>query len=156
MSQFDVINRHGDLATRIAFFRVHVGYSHPAKATRRQKERARNEAAEAYALAEMKAEELGLVISWEPDQCEPFDEEGTAQSVVCAYAAEDAELEFPSLVNVHRGAKPLGVLGGVSSGDRNWSRVIEVEVFMQALETLDNEAQEAANELASRATYAAG
>ena len=150
-----------NLASRIAFFRLHMGYnymrySYPEKATRRQKEKARNEAAEAYALAEMKAEELGLVITWEPDECEPFDDDGNAQSVVCAYAAKDAELEYPSLVNVHRGAKPLGVLGGVSKGDRNWERTIRVQVFMMALEMLDNEAQEAADELASRATYAAG
>jgi hypothetical protein len=144
----------GSLQDRIAFFRQHMGYSYPAGATPYVKGRERTRQARELALAEMRAEALDLKVVNE-DELEAWDNmpgETAPEYVfcVCVYGPEDdnGKREF---------LDSLGMVG-VNRLDDPYLRVVAAELCEQALATLDarfeKTAQEAANELAARATFA--
>ena len=109
------------------------------------------------ARAEHRAETLGLVCSYEPDEVIPWDEEdGTPLAQLVVWRAEDVQWEL-KMFSVKHGARCLAVMGGIRrDSPREHVRVLTAEVYQLALEALDAEVQAAADELAGRATYASG
>jgi hypothetical protein len=147
-----------DLSPAEVFFFNHAGYSYRPPQTPRQ---GRIECAKALALAEKRAKEIGLVFTWEPE-CEPWDGDvplaptDLLEWCACFMPNEDCE-RYP---NDYRKGHCLASLGMVATTgyDDPYRRVVEAELALEALDTLDREADEratiAANELASRATFA--
>ena len=147
---------HQSLEERIAFFREHTGFSYPASATRSQKAKARLSVATDLANAEIEAERLGLVCGWEPDDfANPETGEYDCACLV-VWRADDVSWEL-DMFSVRKGAHCIAALGGIErNSSREFIRLQTAEVYRMALDEIDAEYQLAADELASRATYAAG
>lgn len=133
-----------ELATRYAWFREHGGgwVGHSA------------EQAIALARAEMRAQDR-LVCVWR-DEDEEWDGDCDPPAVClwgAVYRSEDVD-DYSHRV-LTRDA-PLASLGmvGVDSLNDPYLRVCAAELFAEALHALDDEDQESANVLASRATFA--
>ena len=134
------------LANRFRFFLEHAGYCTPP---------GRAVCAMALARAEERAETEGLSVTWEDDDL-PWDGDCPAPAILqyaCVYEpCDDADPPYRRSI--------LAGLGGI--GLASWRdpyvRVVEAELFSEALDALDAErdaeSSEMARELASRATYA--
>lgn len=122
------------LESRYRFFRAHAGY------------RVGFSAADAMTLAraEQAAEDLGLTIEWD-DEDMPWDGDCPAPTI-----------HVMACVRHPRSGHVIASLGsiGLESWRDPYVRVVSAELFSEALDTLSDEAREAAELLASRATLA--
>ena len=101
------------------------------------------------ASAEIDAEGK-LVVGWEPDDYEP----DCAMLVV--WREEDVHWEL-EMFSTRRGAHCITAMGGIArNASRDYVRLLTAELLIEAFAILDSEEQVKADELASRATYAAG
>lgn len=108
-------------AKAIAFFYKHAGYSHdPKKETRAQ---GRRRGAKALARAEAEASARGWRVEWEGDPE--------------AYEMGDAETEEPrevlGAVLRDENGHVLGSLWGIGDPTREYRRVVEAELALEAL-----------------------
>lgn len=108
-----------------------------------------------HAYTEQQAEKRGLVAVWE-------DEDESYESVYGEPLDESVDGPFwvwiPHPDEPHRPRFPIASLGMVTLaktvGRDPYARIVEAELFSEALATLDREDEEAAHVLAQRATYA--
>lgn len=110
----------------------------------------------AYARAEQAAERRGLVALYE-DELEAWDGECPApRYLVCVVVYRTRDVNRHGVPRV--GADCLASLGmvGVDEYHDPYLRECAAQCFADALDALDAEDQEHANELAARGTYAAG
>lgn len=129
-----------DLAKRYRFFRENGGGIVGESAV----------CALALAKAEQKAEQRGLTVTWEDEDLPWEDLRG------------DLETERPAIwawAGVRHPDHPKHVLSGLGGIGLNsmrdpYVRVVEAELFSEALDALDKEDEQAASVLAERATYA--
>jgi hypothetical protein len=103
----------------VEFFYKHAGYSWN-KAAGQSKEAGHRESATALALAEDEARARGWRVTWEHD-VDP-DMSGI----------EDAK-EVLSAVLTDENGKVLASLGGIADPDRNYGRVVEAELAVEAI-----------------------
>lgn len=108
-----------------------------------------------YAHAERKAESLGLTCVMQDEQ-EPWDGDCPAPKFVLWCAVfKDSDIDHHG--QSYRKSTWIASVGmvGVNSMRDPYLRVVAAELYVEALDVLDQEHQAEADELASRATYAA-
>lgn len=147
------------LLERYRFFREHAGYIVGRRA----------ECALALARAEETAQRLGLTVTWDVEDlpwdgdCEPPPVHARATVIHPMFSDVDTtstRVMFPFFDrrDGSRGRVPevLAALGsiGLSSWHDPYMRVVEAELFSEALGELDKEWQAEADELAERPTLA--
>ena len=115
----------------------------------------------ALARAEETAERRGLMVLWE-DEDEPWDSDCPEPTYVMwagvYWREDDDQGRYQGRYRARR-SPPLASVGmvGFNTWNDPYRRVVEAELFMEALSgEVDRLDQEAANELAARATYAGG
>lgn len=144
-----------DLYARYRFFHEHAGWATPP-----------GKAAYALALAkaEREAERRGLTVVWE-DEMLPWDGDCEAPpihvmaSIYHPDRPEDCQRGHPHYyVLAHLGGIGLNSMRGIGLNSMRdpHVRVVEAELFQEALGVLDDEDEDAAQVLAERATFAAG
>lgn len=108
------------------------------------------------ARAEQKAEERGLVVCWEEED-EAWDGDAPAPAA-CLYGAVFRATEIDEYAGLpsRQGATCYAALGmvGCDSYDDPYLRLVEAELFEEALIELDKEDQDDADALGARATWA--
>ena len=112
--------RRGQSAAQ--FFYKHAGWGYtPGKETKAQGQR---RGAKLLAEAEAEAARRGWRVKWEDDQL--------------PYEIGDAETEMPSevltAVLYDENGNVLASLGGIADPDRNYGRVVEAELALEALD----------------------
>lgn len=145
--------------TPYAFFLKHAGYSYPTGADARTRLIYKRQNARALAFAEAKANvKLAYILEDEAEQWDGDYEPPRDCYWVAVYKTEHVDEREGRALRGHEGDWLASVgMVGVNDGPRDpYIRVVVAQLYLEALESLDREYQAEADELASRATYAAG